>query len=145
MSSADNWMIESQMTMGEDRVRCPWAVDPPGSTLYRDYHDEEWGRGLHGRDELFERLALEAFQTGGAQLDGATPECLGVGQQRLEGAMVFGAGGPRQIERGCLARGRSSRGNSGRRCGGSGHCRQREKPRHQRTEDIQIERLGDYL
>ncbi|KOS56655.1 DNA-3-methyladenine glycosylase I [Rhodococcus rhodochrous] len=50
--------------MGEDRVRCPWAVDPPGSTLYRDYHDEEWGRELHGRDELFERLALEAFQSG---------------------------------------------------------------------------------
>ncbi|OOL29826.1 3-methyladenine DNA glycosylase [Rhodococcus rhodochrous] len=50
--------------MGEDLVRCPWAVDPPGSTLYRDYHDEEWGRELHGRDELFERLALEAFQSG---------------------------------------------------------------------------------
>ncbi|RQM35137.1 DNA-3-methyladenine glycosylase I [Rhodococcus ruber] len=50
--------------MGEDRVRCPWAVDPPGSALYRDYHDEEWGRELHGRDELFERLALEAFQSG---------------------------------------------------------------------------------
>ncbi|NGP04628.1 DNA-3-methyladenine glycosylase I [Rhodococcus sp. 14C212] len=50
--------------MDEDRVRCPWAVDPPGSTLYRDYHDEEWGRELHGRDELFERLALEAFQSG---------------------------------------------------------------------------------
>ncbi|MGX7728897.1 DNA-3-methyladenine glycosylase I [Rhodococcus sp. 2H158] len=50
--------------MDEDLVRCPWAVDPPGSTLYRDYHDEEWGRELHGRDELFERLALEAFQSG---------------------------------------------------------------------------------
>ncbi|OLL18170.1 MULTISPECIES: DNA-3-methyladenine glycosylase I [unclassified Rhodococcus (in: high G+C Gram-positive bacteria)] len=50
--------------MDEDRVRCPWAVDPLGSTLYRDYHDEEWGRELHGRDELFERLALEAFQSG---------------------------------------------------------------------------------
>ncbi|MFZ2527872.1 MAG: DNA-3-methyladenine glycosylase I [Rhodococcus sp. (in: high G+C Gram-positive bacteria)] len=48
----------------EGRVRCPWAVDVPGSTLYRDYHDEEWGREVHGRDELFERLCLEAFQSG---------------------------------------------------------------------------------
>ena len=48
----------------DDRVRCPWAVDTPGSTLYRDYHDTEWGRELHGRDDLFERLCLEAFQSG---------------------------------------------------------------------------------
>jgi DNA-3-methyladenine glycosylase I len=46
------------------RVRCPWAIDRPGETLYREYHDTEWGRELHGRDELFERLALEAFQSG---------------------------------------------------------------------------------
>lgn len=45
-------------------VRCPWAVDGPGSTIYRDYHDTEWGRELHGRDALFERIALEAFQSG---------------------------------------------------------------------------------
>jgi DNA-3-methyladenine glycosylase I len=51
--------------MTEDgRVRCPWAIDRPGETLYRVYHDTEWGRKLHGRDELFERLALEAFQSG---------------------------------------------------------------------------------
>lgn len=49
---------------GADRVRCPWAVDSAGSTLYRDYHDYEWGRELHGRDELYERLCLEAFQSG---------------------------------------------------------------------------------
>jgi DNA-3-methyladenine glycosylase I len=28
------------------------------------YHDEEWGRPVHGDDALFERLALEAFQSG---------------------------------------------------------------------------------
>ena len=50
--------------MTGERVRCPWAVDAPGSTLYRDYHDHEWGTPLHGRDELFERLCLEAFQAG---------------------------------------------------------------------------------
>ncbi len=28
------------------------------------YHDSEWGRPLHGEVELFERLTLEAFQSG---------------------------------------------------------------------------------
>jgi DNA-3-methyladenine glycosylase I len=49
------------MTIEDGRVRCPWSV---GSELYRDYHDLEWGQPLHGRDELFERLCLEAFQSG---------------------------------------------------------------------------------
>lgn len=30
----------------------------------RDYHDREWGRPLRGRTELFERISLEAFQSG---------------------------------------------------------------------------------
>lgn len=51
------------MTLDE-RSRCPWAVDSAGSRLYTDYHDLEWGQPLHGRDELFERLCLEAFQSG---------------------------------------------------------------------------------
>ncbi|MDO3645351.1 DNA-3-methyladenine glycosylase I [Nocardia mangyaensis] len=42
-------------------VRCPWSI---GSQLYREYHDTEWGRPLHGDDALFERLCLEAFQSG---------------------------------------------------------------------------------
>ena len=50
--------------MSDNIVRCPWAIDTPGSTLYREYHDTEWGRELHGRDALFERLCLEAFQSG---------------------------------------------------------------------------------
>jgi DNA-3-methyladenine glycosylase I len=41
--------------------RCPWST---GSALYRDYHDTEWGKPLHGDDALFERLCLEAFQSG---------------------------------------------------------------------------------
>ena len=32
--------------------------------MYRDYHDYEWGRVLRGRDALFERMSLEAFQSG---------------------------------------------------------------------------------
>lgn len=41
-------------------VRCPWATTPE----YETYHDTEWGRPLHGDDALFERLSLEAFQSG---------------------------------------------------------------------------------
>lgn len=50
--------------LDDGRTRCPWAVDGPGSRIYRDYHDQEWGAPLRGRDELFERLCLEAFQAG---------------------------------------------------------------------------------
>ncbi|MFD5174556.1 DNA-3-methyladenine glycosylase I [Nocardia sp. NPDC058379] len=45
----------------DGRERCPWST---GSALYRDYHDTEWGTPLHGDDALFERLCLEAFQSG---------------------------------------------------------------------------------
>jgi DNA-3-methyladenine glycosylase I len=31
---------------------------------YRVYHDTEWGRPVHGDDALFERISLEAFQSG---------------------------------------------------------------------------------
>ncbi|MCB5911891.1 DNA-3-methyladenine glycosylase I [Streptomyces sp. SF28] len=31
---------------------------------YRVYHDSEWGRPVHGDDALFERMCLEAFQSG---------------------------------------------------------------------------------
>ncbi|HKR48802.1 MAG TPA: DNA-3-methyladenine glycosylase I, partial [Pseudonocardiaceae bacterium] len=41
--------------------RCPWAISAPD---YSDYHDAEWGVPLHGAAALFERLSLEAFQSG---------------------------------------------------------------------------------
>ncbi|WP_199589265.1 DNA-3-methyladenine glycosylase I [Blastococcus sp. TF02A-26] len=44
-----------------DRVRCAWGDSTPD---YARYHDEEWGVPLHGDDALFERLTLEAFQSG---------------------------------------------------------------------------------
>ncbi len=41
--------------------RCAWAGT---AAEYVAYHDEEWGVPLHGDDALFERLSLEAFQSG---------------------------------------------------------------------------------
>lgn len=35
-----------------------------GDPLYAAYHDDEWGRAVHGEHELFERMSLEAFQSG---------------------------------------------------------------------------------
>ena len=42
-------------------LRCPWAV---ASSDYQQYHDEEWGRTVTSEAGLFERLSLEAFQSG---------------------------------------------------------------------------------
>jgi DNA-3-methyladenine glycosylase I len=44
-----------------DLPRCGWATSAPE---YVAYHDDEWGRPLHGEHALFERLVLEAFQSG---------------------------------------------------------------------------------
>ncbi|MFI7384311.1 DNA-3-methyladenine glycosylase I [Streptomyces sp. NPDC049813] len=45
----------------DGRLRCPWGLSTPD---YVAYHDGEWGRPVHGDDALFERLSLEAFQSG---------------------------------------------------------------------------------
>ncbi|MFF4774016.1 DNA-3-methyladenine glycosylase I [Microtetraspora fusca] len=42
-------------------IRCAWATSAPD---YIAYHDEEWGRPVHGDDRVFERVTLEAFQSG---------------------------------------------------------------------------------
>ncbi|MFC5908467.1 DNA-3-methyladenine glycosylase I [Streptacidiphilus monticola] len=42
-------------------LRCPWGVS---TADYLPYHDEEWGRPVHGDRALFERISLEAFQSG---------------------------------------------------------------------------------
>ena len=52
----------SDLVRGDDgRERCRWAASTPE---YARYHDEEWGRPVHDADALFERLCLEAFQSG---------------------------------------------------------------------------------
>jgi DNA-3-methyladenine glycosylase I len=45
----------------DDLPRCAWALSAPE---YVAYHDDEWGWPLHGEQALFERLSLEAFQSG---------------------------------------------------------------------------------
>src|SRR5579859_856103 len=51
----------SAITGADGLMRCPWAVSAPE---YVAYHDDEWGQPLRGDDALFERLCLEAFQSG---------------------------------------------------------------------------------
>jgi len=52
----------TDVVVGPDgRPRCPWGLSTPD---YVRYHDEEWGKEIRGDDRLFERLTLEAFQSG---------------------------------------------------------------------------------
>jgi DNA-3-methyladenine glycosylase I len=52
----------SGATTGTDgKPRCPWGNSAPD---YVAYHDDEWGVPLHGEAALYERLTLEAFQSG---------------------------------------------------------------------------------
>lgn len=55
-------MTGPSVITGADGIpRCAWAAS---AADYVTYHDEEWGVARHGERELFERLALEAFQSG---------------------------------------------------------------------------------
>jgi DNA-3-methyladenine glycosylase I len=50
------------LRIGPDgRTRCWWATSAPE---YVAYHDEEWGRPVRDDAGLYERLTLEAFQSG---------------------------------------------------------------------------------
>jgi DNA-3-methyladenine glycosylase I len=42
-------------------LRCPWALSAPE---YIQYHDQEWGTPVRTVSGLYERLTLEAFQSG---------------------------------------------------------------------------------
>jgi DNA-3-methyladenine glycosylase I len=53
---------DTGLVVGADgRARCFWGGSTPD---YLAYHDSEWGCPLRGDDELFERMSLEAFQSG---------------------------------------------------------------------------------
>jgi DNA-3-methyladenine glycosylase I len=45
----------------DGRPRCAWAAATPD---YVAYHDEEWGRPVRDERGLYEKLCLEAFQSG---------------------------------------------------------------------------------
>jgi len=49
------------VTGTDGRRRCWWGASAPE---YNTYHDEVWGKPLHGDRELFEMLVLESFQSG---------------------------------------------------------------------------------
>ncbi|WP_422753493.1 DNA-3-methyladenine glycosylase I [Micromonospora sp. WMMD708] len=52
----------TDLVTGPDGLpRCAWGASTPD---YAIYHDTEWGRPLRGDDALYERLTLEAFQSG---------------------------------------------------------------------------------
>jgi DNA-3-methyladenine glycosylase I len=46
---------------GDGHRRCPWGASTPD---YVAYHDAEWGRPVLDEDRLYEKLCLEAFQSG---------------------------------------------------------------------------------
>ena len=55
-------MTDSGLVTGADGVmRCAWG---DSTDDYRAYHDAEWGRAVRGDVALFERITLEAFQSG---------------------------------------------------------------------------------
>ena len=54
--------MSDDLAIGDDgKARCFWGGSTPD---YAEYHDHEWGRPVRGDDALFERLTLEAFQSG---------------------------------------------------------------------------------
>jgi DNA-3-methyladenine glycosylase I len=55
-------MATAGLAAGEDgKPRCAWGVSAPD---YVAYHDEEWGRPVIDDRGIYERLTLEAFQSG---------------------------------------------------------------------------------
>jgi len=53
--------VADLVTGADGKARCAWATSAPE---YIAYHDDEWGQPVRDDDGLFERIALEAFQSG---------------------------------------------------------------------------------
>jgi DNA-3-methyladenine glycosylase I len=52
----------TDLIVGPDGLaRCRWGGSSPEYVIY---HDTEWARPVHDEDALYERLTLEAFQSG---------------------------------------------------------------------------------
>jgi DNA-3-methyladenine glycosylase I len=54
-------MITAASPGPDGLLRCPWALSAPE---YLAYHDEEWGRPVTSVQGIYERMTLEAFQSG---------------------------------------------------------------------------------
>lgn len=60
--STDPAIAPSDLVTGPDGLARPvWAAADP---MLRDYYDTEWGMPVHDERGVFERLSLEAFQSG---------------------------------------------------------------------------------
>jgi DNA-3-methyladenine glycosylase I len=57
----DDRLPEGLIRGSDGQPRCFWGASSPE---YTTYHDQEWGRPVRGDDALFERMTLEAFQSG---------------------------------------------------------------------------------
>lgn len=44
-----------------EKNRCAWCLS---SNLYKEYHDNEWGKPIYDDESIFEFLILETFQAG---------------------------------------------------------------------------------
>ncbi|SCF43668.1 DNA-3-methyladenine glycosylase I [Micromonospora carbonacea] len=55
------WAVTDLVIGADGLARCAWGASTPD---YVPYHDREWGRPLRGDDALYERMTLEAFQSG---------------------------------------------------------------------------------
>ena len=51
----------SAVTGADGLARCPWGLS---TSDYVAYHDKEWGRPVRDDQGVYERLCLEAFQSG---------------------------------------------------------------------------------
>ena len=54
-------MSDGAVVGADGLARCPWGLSAPE---YIAYHDEEWGRPVRDDVGIYERLCLEAFQSG---------------------------------------------------------------------------------
>ena len=62
MEEAPATQARPSLVTGPDGLaRCAWGFSTPD---YMTYHDTEWGVPVRGDDGLFERMTLEAFQSG---------------------------------------------------------------------------------
>ena len=88
----------SSLPGSDGRIRCKWA-GIESDEQYQRYHDLEWGKLVTVEAELFERLSLEAFQSGLSWLTILRKrEAFRVAFDHFEPAAVA-AFGPKDVER----------------------------------------------